>query len=152
MSTRVGDPAERLVPALHWTARGEPETLRARALSVTLRVADVAKSIDWYRQVLGFTVHRVHERDGGLLAATLLAGSVRVLLEEDGAAPGPERPAAPPVRIWLTTTQDIDRLATSFEERGGVLQAGLVELSPGTRAISVIDPDGFVVTIAQTFE
>ena len=37
------------------------------------------------------------------------------------------------------------------EERGGVLQAGLVELSPGTRAISVIDPDGFVITIAQSF-
>src|SRR5690242_21513409 len=46
--------------------RAQPESFRARTLNASLTVNDLAKSIAWYRDVVGFTVDREHERNGKL--------------------------------------------------------------------------------------
>src|SRR5687767_9101785 len=55
MTIPIGAFGPRLVPALQRRVRAQPESLRVRALSATLRVRDLAKSLDWYRDVLHVT-------------------------------------------------------------------------------------------------
>jgi uncharacterized glyoxalase superfamily protein PhnB len=132
--------------------RAQPEALRARALSATLRVRDLRRSLDWYRDVLNVTVHRRHERGGVLVAATLVAGDIRLVLEQDCVAHDLDRPRGEAIRLSLTTTQDIDALATAITTRGGVLETPPADIASGTRSFSVVDPDGFRLTLSQEFE
>ncbi|MHB2033650.1 MAG: VOC family protein, partial [Gemmatimonadaceae bacterium] len=69
----------------------EPETFRARALTASLTVKDLEKSLVWYRDVVGFTVDRTHEREGKLASVSLQAGDVRILLNQDNGAKGWDR-------------------------------------------------------------
>jgi predicted enzyme related to lactoylglutathione lyase len=132
--------------------RAQPEALRARALSATLRVRDLRKSLDWYRDVLHVTVHSRNERGGVLVAATLVAGDIRLVLEQDHVAHDLDRPRGEAIRLSLTTTQDIDALAKAITMRGGVLESPPADFSSGTRSFSVVDPDGFRLTLTQGFE
>ena len=68
------------------TERAVPESLRGRSLTVSLTVNDLAKSLAWYQDVVGFTVDRKHEREGKLLAVSLKAGDVRILIGQDDGA------------------------------------------------------------------
>jgi predicted enzyme related to lactoylglutathione lyase len=140
------------VPALRWTARIQPEALRARALSATLQARDLEKTVLWYSDVLRVTVQRRYERSGVLIAATMVAGSVRIVLEQAPAAIADGRSVAGQVHLWLTTTQDLDALAKGIEERGGMLETEPADFSPGKRAFSILDPDGVRLTLAQGFE
>ena len=69
-------------------ARSSPESFRARALMASLTVKDVRASLDWYRNVMGFTVEKEHEREGKLVAVSLKAGSVQILIGQDNGAKG----------------------------------------------------------------
>jgi catechol-2,3-dioxygenase len=51
--------------------RALPESFRARSLNASLTVNDLAKSVAWYRDAIGFTVEREHERNGKVVAASL---------------------------------------------------------------------------------
>ena len=63
--------------------RTQPESFRARDLSASLTVKDLEKSLAWYTGVMGFTVDRRHEREGNLIAISLKAGAVRLLITTD---------------------------------------------------------------------
>jgi catechol 2,3-dioxygenase-like lactoylglutathione lyase family enzyme len=72
----------------------EPVLLRGRALSVSLTVKDLPKSLAWYRDVMGFTIDRKMEREGKLRAVALKAGDVQISINQDDGAKGwdgPER-------------------------------------------------------------
>ena len=69
----------------------EPESFRARTLSVSLTVKDLDKSLVWYQDVVGFTVDQKYEREGKLRAVALKAGEVRVLIGQDDGAKGWDR-------------------------------------------------------------
>jgi catechol 2,3-dioxygenase-like lactoylglutathione lyase family enzyme len=57
---------------------GEFNFLDGRALSASLTVSDLNASLRWYRDVVGFTVNQRFEREGKLIAVSLIAGDVRV--------------------------------------------------------------------------
>jgi len=68
-----------------------PPPLLAQSLEASLTVADVRRSVEWYRDVLRFSVGREFERGGRLLAVSLRAGSIRILLTPDDGARGVDR-------------------------------------------------------------
>lgn len=56
---------------------------QAQTLSASLTVGDLASSLAWYRDVIGFEVDQRHERDGELRAVSLRAGAVGGALESE---------------------------------------------------------------------
>ena len=124
------------------------ETLDATTLSASLTVADVAASVAWYRDVLGFTVHRSFERDGTLFAASLRAGAVPILLTRDDGKRGTERTKGDGISLQLTTKQDIDALASRARARGAALDTEPSDVM-GARVFRLRDLDGFRLVISS---
>ncbi len=67
------------------------ESFHATMLSVSLTVKDLAKSLPWYTDVLGFTVDRKIDRDGKVRRWCSLPGmrgsrSIRMMEPKDGHA------------------------------------------------------------------
>jgi lactoylglutathione lyase len=128
--------------------RRDPETLRLRSVSPGLTVADIHKSIGWYRDVLGFIVEEEWNRDGRLVGAGMLAGTVRFFLGQDDWAKGRDRPKGIGFRLHLTTAQDVDRIAARIKANGGRLESEPADMPWGSRAFTLVDPDGFALTIS----
>jgi uncharacterized glyoxalase superfamily protein PhnB len=53
------------------------------------------------------------------------------------------------MRLYLETTQDLDRLAADITARGGVLAAPPKTQAWGDRTFDLTDPDGFCLTFVQ---
>ena len=125
------------------------ETLRVRSLSPALTVDDVEASLAWYRDVVGFHVQETWEHEGRVGGAALIAGLGPLFLVQDDWAKGRDRVKGVGVRIHMTTAHDVDDLAAAIEERGGTLDSPPEETPRGARAFSLVDPDGYKITIAS---
>jgi uncharacterized glyoxalase superfamily protein PhnB len=128
--------------------RRQPETLRLRALMPALTVDDLAASLAWYRDVLGFIVAEEMRQEGRLMGVRLKAGSVDFLLVQDDFAKGRDRQKGVGFRLYGFTGQDIDQLAAAVRERGGQLAHEPRDQPWGAREFAVIDPDGFQISIS----
>lgn len=128
--------------------RSQPESFRAKALWASLTVNDVARSLDWYSRVVGFTIDQKHEREGKLVAVSVKAGSVRILLNRDDGAKGRDREKGSGFSLQVITTQDVDAIARGIKERGGTLLTEPADMPWGARAFRVQDPDGFKLAIS----
>lgn len=128
--------------------RAQPESLRGRALSISLTVKDLQQSLKWYRDVVGFTVEREYERDGKPAGVSLKAGSVAVLINQDDGAKGMNRVKGEGFSFMITTAQSIDELAQRVKDRGGTLDTEPTDTRWGTRMMRLRDPDGFKITIS----
>lgn len=122
------------------TDSGTP--LDAQSLQASLTVADLPRSLAWYREVLGFAVTREFAREGRLFAVSLIAGTVRILLTQDNGARGAERAKGEGFSLQLTTSQDIDSLASRATRAGATLDTP-PESAWGARVFRLRDPDGF---------
>jgi len=127
----------------------QPESFRGRALSASITATDLQKSLAWYRDVVGFTVQQEHERDGKLVAVSLVAGGVRLVLGQDDGAKGWDRVKGEGFSLMITTAQDVDELAAGIKERGGTLDAEPADMPWGPRVFRVRDPDGFRIAISS---
>ena len=136
-------------PSIDVSTRAQPEPLRARSLSASLTVKDLAVSLAWYRDVVGFAVDKQHERDGKLMAVSLEAGDVRILIGQDNGAKGWDRIKGDGFSLMITTVQDIDALAQWIKERGGTLASEPADMPWGARMFRLEDPDGFKFTISS---
>jgi uncharacterized glyoxalase superfamily protein PhnB len=134
-------------PGSHASAP-EVEPFVAQSLDASLTVRDIATSLAWYRDVLGFTVDREHRRDEKLVAISLRAGSARILIGQDDGARGLDRAKGEGFSLRLTTSQDIDTIASGIKARGGALESEPIDLF-GMRAFRLRDPDGFRFTISS---
>ncbi len=123
-------------------------TLDASDLAASLTVGDIRKSLAWYRDVLGFTVHQEHARNGTLRAVSLRAGAARILLSQDDGAKGPDRIKGQGISLQLTTAQNIDEIAQRVTAHGAVLDTEPTDAF-GARMFRVRDPDGFRLTISS---
>jgi uncharacterized glyoxalase superfamily protein PhnB len=126
-----------------------PSTFEATELSASLTVADIHRSLEWYRQVIGFAITRRFERDGSLRAVSLRAGSVRVLLTQDDGARGADRAKGEGISLMLTTSQDIDAIASRVRDAGWELETEPTDMPHGPRMFRVRDPDGFKFTVSS---
>jgi uncharacterized glyoxalase superfamily protein PhnB len=124
-------------------------SLNGRNLSASLTVADLQKSLVWYRDVIGFAVHQEYEREGKLLAVSLRAGDVRLLISQDDGAKGADRAKGAGFSLMITTDDNIDELATRIKDAGVTLDLEPADMPWGVRAFRLHDPDGFKLTISS---
>jgi len=121
--------------------------LLAQSLEAALTVKDLEASVTWYTSVFGFAMDRRHERGGRLIAVSLRAGAVRLLLTQDDGAKGLDRAKGEGFSLQITTTQDVDALAARIKERGWTLDTEPFSM-PHTRAFRLRDLDGFRFTVS----
>jgi len=126
--------------------RREPETLRLRSLEPGFTVNDLEQSVRFYTDVLGFIVGERWTDGGVLRGVRLKAGACELGLSQDDWAKGRDRKKGEAVRIYCTTTQDIDALAARIRSGGGRLTEEPKD-QPWGRSLAVDDPDGFHLTI-----
>ena len=117
-------------------------------LAASLTVRDLAASLVWYRDVVGFTVDREFARDGVMRAVSLRAGSVRILLGQDDGSKGLDRVKGEGFSLQFTTRASIDDLATGIQSRGTVLVSEPADAF-GARVFRVRDPDGFLLVFSS---
>ncbi|MGZ5476369.1 MAG: VOC family protein [Thermoanaerobaculia bacterium] len=126
----------------------ERGTLSIRTVTPSITVNDIEKSLVWYRDVLGFAVKERWENEGKLAGVEIVAGDVSFMLGQDDWKKGRDRVKGEGFRLYCTTGQNVDRLAESIKVRGGqLIQEPRDEW--GMRTLTVVDPDGFKITIAS---
>ena len=131
------------------TPRSEPQTFRARSVGVSLTVRDLARSIAWYCDVVGFVLNRKIERDGKVHGAVILAGDVRMILNQDDGAKGWDRQKGEGFSLNFVTAQSVDDVAERIEAHGGSLETQPADMPWGVRSFRVRDPDGYRMAISQ---
>ena len=142
----MSDPAD---PLAGRPARRQPETLRLKSISPGITVDDVSTSLKWYCDVVGFHVAERFERDGELVGAALIAGVSLLMLSQEDGAQGEDRVKGQGLRLYLTTSQEVDAVAAAIKSRGGMLASEPAERPWGARAFDLVDPDGFQLTITS---
>ena len=129
--------------------RNHPETIRVRALVPSITVRDLATSLIWYRDVVGFHVDEAHDFEGEVRGYTLMAGAQQFLISQDDFAKGKDRIKGLGMRFYLQTAQDVDEMAAAIKGRGGILDSEPADMPWGARAFDIVDPDGFRFTILR---
>jgi catechol 2,3-dioxygenase-like lactoylglutathione lyase family enzyme len=118
-------------------------------MSVGITVADVQKSIAWYRDVLGCVVDEEWKQEGKVMGASMLAGAASFFIGQDDWAKGRDRKKGEGFRVHLATAQSVDEVAARIRASGGKLDTDPADMPWGVRAFSITDPDGFKITIAS---
>lgn len=124
-------------------------SLQGRSLSASLTVRDLEASLQWYRDVAGFTVTQRHERGGRLMAVSLGAGEARILITQDDGTRGLDRVKGEGFSLMITTAQDVDAIARGIRARGGTLDADPADTPWGARVFRMRDPDGFRLVVSS---
>jgi catechol 2,3-dioxygenase-like lactoylglutathione lyase family enzyme len=126
------------------------EPLHATSLDASLTVKDLEGSTRWYTDVLGFALDRRHERDGKLIAVSLQAGAVRLLLTQDDGAKGMDRVKGEGFSLQISTNQSVDAVGAVIKSHGGTLDTEPTTMPWGVRVIRFRDPDGFRFTLSSS--
>ena len=121
--------------------------LQAKTITPSLTVDDLQRSIRFF-EGLGFVVDERWE-DGGVLRGVMLkAGESRLGISQDDWQKGRDRQKGVGMRLFIDTTQDIDKLAASAKEAGIKLDQEPHEMW-GSRGFEVTEPSGFKLTITS---
>lgn len=131
-----------------FTTGKQPESFRAKALAVSLTVRDLARSLRWYIDVLGFHKARDFERDGKVTGAALVAGDVEISINQDDGKKGKDRALGVGFSMRLTTEQSIDDVAARVKAAGGTLESEPADMPWGARIFVILDPDGYRFVIS----
>jgi lactoylglutathione lyase len=121
----------------------------ADELNASLTVADVQKSMAWYRDVIGFEIQQERERDGKLSAVSLKAGNVRIIINQDDGQKGWDRKKGEGISLQFTTSDNIDELATRIKASGQTLEYEPTDMPWGVRMFRLRDPDGFRIAFSS---
>ena len=123
--------------------------LRGSELTASLTTKDLPRALAWYTDLLGFAVDRKHEREGKLVAVSIKAGTVRLLLNQDDGAKGADRIKGLGFSLQITTPQPVDDVAKRIKAGGGKLESEPADMPWGPRMFRVLDPDGFKLVISS---
>jgi uncharacterized glyoxalase superfamily protein PhnB len=124
-------------------------SFQADAMSVSLTVKDLQKSLAWYHEVLGFSIDRKIERDGQLRGVALKAGNARITINQDDGAKGWERIKGLGFSISITTAENVDEIAQRIKKLTGKLDSEPADMPWGMRLLRLEDPDGYKVSIMR---
>ncbi|MGQ0701721.1 MAG: VOC family protein [Gemmatimonadales bacterium] len=122
--------------------------LVATGIAPGLTVNDLQRSIRFY-EGLGFEIEERWEGEGVLHGVMLKAGEGRIGLSQDDWKKGRNRVKGVGMRLWIGTTQDVDRLAAQAKRAGITLDAEPYTTEWGSRVFEVTDPDGFKLTVSR---
>lgn len=130
------------------TMKRDGESRGLESIAVGLTANDAEASIKWYCDVLGFSVAERWEEEGKFLGATLVQGGATFNIGQDDWKLGRDRKKGQGVRIFITTSGDIDAYANAITSRGATLEHQPAD-EWGFRAFSVADPDGYKLTFMR---
>jgi uncharacterized glyoxalase superfamily protein PhnB len=122
--------------------------LQAKTISPTLTVNNLQQSVAFF-EGLGFGVEERWEENGTLLGVMLRAGEARINLSQDDWKKGRDRQKGIGMRLYVSTTQDIDQLAATARNAGIALETEPHDTPWGSRAFEVTEPSGFRLTISS---
>lgn len=148
----AGRPAGRKTTRKVRPAPARPAGLSLIDASPGFTANDLERSRVFYRDVLGFTEGQRWERDGVLAGLELVAGKVTLMIGQDDWKKGRDRKKGEGFRIYLTTDQDVDALAARVKGHGVELEQEPGDRPWGMRDFSLVDPDGFKLTIGATLK
>jgi len=129
--------------------RREPQSLRLRHITPGITVNDLARSLTFYTEGLGFIVQERWEEEGKLAGVELHAGGAHLVLTQDDFKKCRDRVKGIGVRLWFYTAQDIDGLAARAKASGIVLDQEPADMPWGARIFMLTDPDGFKISFTK---
>jgi uncharacterized glyoxalase superfamily protein PhnB len=135
--------------AIKMPIRSKPEAFRARASHASFTVNDLAKSLAFYREGIGFTMGEEWKDGGKVVGVELRAGTVELYLSQDDGAKGWDRKKGVACSVTFVTTQKVDEIAARLKKAGYALLSEPTDMPWGARAFRVADPDGFLIGISS---
>jgi uncharacterized glyoxalase superfamily protein PhnB len=124
------------------------DTLHGKIVMPSLTVDNLQRSLDFFVG-LGFTPEDRWEDKGVLLGVMLKAGDVRLGLSQDDGKKGHDRVKGVGMRLYIEADDNIDEVAARARHAGVALTTEPHDTAWGARAFDVMDPSGFVLTIAS---
>jgi uncharacterized glyoxalase superfamily protein PhnB len=124
------------------------EALQIGAIVPSLTVDDLQKSLAFY-EALGFTVEERWEDNGTLLGVMVRGGRSQIGLNQDDWKKGRDRKKGIGMRLFMSTTQNVDEIAGRAKSAGLTLKSEPHDTEWQTRAFEIVDPSGFVWTIGS---
>ena len=129
---------------------GSPAAINATTLSCSLTCKDLAASIRWYCDVIGFSVDQTYEQDGKVAAAVIAAGECRIVLNQDDGKLGWDRIKGQGfyLQINVAGRADVDAAAARMKKAGWALLSEPQDQPWGARMFQFKDPDGFKLGVS----
>ena len=124
------------------------EALQVSTVVPSFTVDDLQKSIKFY-EALGFTVSERWEDKGTLQGVMVRAGKNEIGLSQDDWKKGRDRKKGVGMRLFMSTTQNVDEVAARAKSAGITLKAEPFDSEWKTRVFEVVDPSGFLLTISS---
>jgi PhnB protein len=121
--------------------------LSLREIDPVLFVSSIERSVEFYQCQLGFDLGFALTGDGGkMLHASIVNGDVTILLGCTDSSMD-RRPSG--VELY-TYVDDVDEYYARVCSAGAVPSRDLADQFWGDRSFTVTDPDGYVLTFAQS--
>lgn len=132
------------------TMSNAPAVLKATTLGCSITCKDVAASIRWYRDVLGFGVEQTYENEGKVVTAVVAAGDCRLVLNQDDGKLGWDRIKGQGfyLQINVANLADVDATAARIKSAGGSLLSEPADRPWGVRMCQFNDLDGFKLGVS----
>ena len=124
------------------------EALQIGTVMPSLTVDDLQKSIKFY-EALGFIIDDRWEDNDTLVGVMMRAGSTQLGLNQDDWKKGRDRQKGIGMRLYMTTTQNVDEIAARAKKAGVPLKTEPHDTEWKSRAFEVADPTGFLLTISS---
>jgi len=124
------------------------EALQISSVMPSFTVDDLQKSITFY-EALGFSIDERWEDKGTLLGVMMRAGKNQIGLSQDDWKKGRDRKKGIGLRMYLSTTQNVDEIAARAKRAGVSLVSEPHDTEWKSRAFEVADPSGFLLTISS---
>jgi PhnB protein len=122
--------------------------LSLREIEPVLFVSSIERSVEFYEEKLGFDLGFAMTGDGGrMLHASVVNGSVKIMLGY--ADPSAEQRLGGGAELYIYAG-DVDEYYERVRSAGTELTRDIEDQFWGDRTFTVTDPDGYVLTFAQT--
>jgi predicted enzyme related to lactoylglutathione lyase len=131
-----------------------PAKVVKEGVDVGIIVGDAAKSLAFYRDVVGLEHVMTMPMGGGIMMERLAAGNSVIKLVSspkpiERKNPGGGTMGAIGLRYFTITVADIKALTAEIEDAGYPVVRGVSEIRPGLLMSMVSDPDGNIVEFLQ---
>jgi lactoylglutathione lyase len=124
--------------------------LNATTLGCSLTCKDLEASIRFYRDAIGFDVAQSFEREGKVVAAVVVSGECRIVLNQDDGQLGWTRIKGQGFYLQLNvpTAADVDAAAARIKATGAALLSEPADRPWGVRMFQFLDLDGFKLGVS----
>lgn len=125
-------------------------SINATNLGCSITCKDLAASIRFYCDAIGFGVGPTFENEGKVVAAVVAAGDCRIVLNQDDGKLGWDRIKGQGfyLQINVADAADVDAAAARIKAAGGTLLSEPADQPWGARMFQFKDLDGFKLGVS----